>query len=284
MDHSKEVTQLVGQLGSLVKEAGYDEIYGYQIDPTGEFYDDATIEKLVYKLLKAYKFELQDTKKHIIEILKWRRKFDPLSAAFLEKHAPKFDKIGALTLNPDGASGQKVVTWNFYGTIDDPQDVFGHVNEFIRWRVGLMEQALNMLDLNDADNDYMVQVHDYKGASLFSMTGDAKKASTSIIRLFGDYYPEVLSKKFFVNVPALMSFLFNAFKSFVAEATRRKLVMMRNGSELSEYLKGSGVPKIYGGSSGKPLDELKLVFDKSKIKLPAYVSYLLETKIANQVD
>ncbi|VEU22590.1 DEKNAAC103484 [Brettanomyces naardenensis] len=284
MDHSEDLEKILGELEGLVKKAGYDEFYGYQMDPKGEFYDSKIASKLIYKLLKAYNFNLEETRRHFVDILKWRGEFDPLSAAFLEKHDPKFDKIGVMTLNPDGQSGDKVITWNLYGTIDNSEDVFGRLDEFMRWRVGIMEQAINQLDFDDTTNDYMAQVHDYKGASLFSMTGDAKKASTSIIKMFGDYYPEVLSRKYFVNVPALMAFLFNAFKAFVAEATRKKLVMLRHGVELSDYIDGVGVPKSYGGKSGKGLDELRFIFDKDRVRLPAYVSYLLETKVTNEVD
>lgn len=284
MDHKEETQKLISELPDIIKSAKYDEFYGYQLDPKGEFYDSKIVEHLIHKLLKAYGFNLAETKKHLLDILRWRKQFDPISAAFIEKHDPKFNKIGALSLNKDGGSCEKVITWNFYGTIKDSNEVFGHVNEFIRWRVGLMEQALQLLKFDDPTNNYMVQVHDYKGASLFSMTSSAKKASTSIIKLFGDYYPEVLSKKYFVNVPFLMSFLFNAFKSFVAEETRKKLTMMTDGSQLSDYLEGSGIPAIYGNKGGKSLDDIKIVFDRSKYKLPEYVAYLVEEKLSNTVD
>lgn len=281
-DHKEEIDKFISELGDVVKEAGYDELYGYQLDPKGQFYDVKVVKCLIAKLLKAYNFDAAETKKHLVSILKWRGEFDPLSAAFLEDHDTKFNKVGALTINKDGGVNQKVITWNFYGTIDDPKEIFGHVNEFIRWRVGLMEKAINLLDFTDPENDYMVQVHDYKDASLFSMTSDAKKASTSIIKLFGDYYPEVLSKKFFVNVPFLMSFLFNLFKGFVAEATRKKLTMMSYGNQLGTYINGSGIPKAYGGKSEKKLDEMRFYFKDHDVKLPAYVDYLLKQKKAKK--
>ncbi len=284
MDQKETIQKLISELPEIIKSAEYDEFYGYQLDSKGEFYDPNIVEHLMHKLLKAYGFDLEETKKHILAILKWRKHFDPISAAFIEKHDPKFKKIGALSLNKDGGACEKVITWNFYGTIDDPNEVFGHVDEFIRWRVGLMEQALQLLQFDDSTNNYMVQVHDYKGASLFSMTSSAKKASTSIIKLFGDYYPEVLSKKYFVNVPFLMSFLFNAFKSFVAVETRNKLTMMTNGSQLVDYIQGSGIPAMYGNKGGKSLDDIRIVFDRSKYKLPDYVAYLVEEKLSNTVD
>lgn len=285
MDHEEEVQQFQKQLPDIIKDAGgYDEIYGVQLLPTGEFYDPKIARRIVYKLVKAFQFDVPEARKHAVEILRWRGEFDPLSAAFLEKHDKKYDQIGALTLNDNGQPNEKVVTWNKYGTIDDTAKMFSHVDEFIRWRVGLMEQATLLLDFEDATNDYMVQVHDYKGASLLGMSEDSKKASTSIIKLFRDYYPEVLYKKYFVNVPMLMSFLFNVFKSFIPEVTRKKMTMLRNGDTLSQYLDGPGIPIEYGGSSGSALTALRFIFDKDQLKLPPYVSYLLEEKVVDDID
>lgn len=72
---------------------------------------------------------------------------------------------------------------------------------------------------SDADPFKMFQVHDYKGVSFLRQAPQVKAASTETIRVFATAYPELLKEKFFVNVPALMGFMYSFMKLFVAART-----------------------------------------------------------------
>ena len=61
---------------------------------------------------------------------------------------------------------------------------------FIRWRVQLMEKGVKLVDFITVDS--MVQVHDYKGASMFGRTANSKQATKEIIKIMQDNYPEFL--------------------------------------------------------------------------------------------
>jgi hypothetical protein len=92
-----------------------------------------------------------------------------------------------------------------------------------------MEQAVQALSLStatepitadsDADPYKMFQVHDYKGVSFLRQAPQVKTASTETIKVFATAYPELLKEKFFVNVPALMGFMYGFIKLFVAART-----------------------------------------------------------------
>lgn len=92
-----------------------------------------------------------------------------------------------------------------------------------------MEQAVQALSLftatvpitsdPDADPYKMFQVHDYKGVSFLRQAPQVKAASTETIRVFATAYPELLKEKFFVNVPAVMGFMYTFMKLFVAART-----------------------------------------------------------------
>lgn len=71
----------------------------------------------------------------------------------------------------------------------------------------------------DADPYKMFQVHDYKGVSFLRQAPQVKAASTETIRVFATAYPELLKEKFFVNVPAVMGFMYTFMKLFVAART-----------------------------------------------------------------
>lgn len=133
--------------------------------------------------------------------------------------------------------------------------IFAH--SFLRWRVGLMELGISKLSLSIAtipipdyglgpDPYQSTQIHDYNNLSFLRMDPYAKSASKATISLFMAYYPETLSRKFFVNVPRVMGWAFKAASLWVSKETARKLVVLGWGSEVVGYL-GGEVPKAYGG-------------------------------------
>lgn len=131
-----------------------------------------------------------------------------------------------------------------------------------------MERSIELLDLNsakepipdwDSENSTVdpyqsMQVHDYLQVSFFRTPAEVKNASKKTVELFQKYYPELLEKKFFVNVPFLMGWVYNAMKLLVAKETFKKLVMLSYGQELAKHMGSKSIPTTYGGD-GKLLAE-----------------------------
>lgn len=63
---------------------------------------------------------------------------------------------------------------------------------------------------------------------------------------------ETMSRKFFVSVPYIMSWVFTAMKIFISAETQKKFTVMSVATNLAGEL-GPGVPEAYGGK-GEPLD------------------------------
>jgi phosphatidylinositol transfer protein SFH5 len=135
-----------------------------------------------------------------------------------------------------------------------------------------MEMALQELSLStatktisaDSDPYKIFQVHDYKSLSFFRQSPQVKSASTETIKVFAQNYPELLKEKFFVNVPAIMGFVYGFMKLFVAPKTIKKFHPMSNGMNLAaefgdSKVKGLGekLPKEYGGKGGDLKGEAK---------------------------
>lgn len=57
-----------------------------------------------------------------------------------------------------------------------------------------MEKGVKQVDFVNTDS--MVQVHDYKDASIFGRTANTKKATNTLIKLMQDNYPELLVSKY----------------------------------------------------------------------------------------
>lgn len=136
---------------------------------------------------------------------------------------------------------------------------------FIEWRTALMEMALQALNISSAtkpitaehDPYKIFQVHDYKSISFFRSPPQVKSASTETIKIFAQNYPELLKEKFFVNVPAVMGFVYGFMKLFVAAKTIKKFHPMSNGAGMVHEFGASKVsglgtmlPKEYGGNGG----------------------------------
>lgn len=90
---------------------------------------------------------------------------------------------------------------------------------------------------------------------------DVKAASKKTIETLGRYYPETLSRKFFVNVPIVMGWFYQAVKLVVAKETVKKFTVLSYGNQLATEL-GPGIPTVYGGTSG----ELKEIGEGVKVE------------------
>jgi hypothetical protein len=129
-----------------------------------------------------------------------------------------------------------------------------------------MERSIELLDLASAKEpipDYdpvkatidpykTIQVHDYLRVSFFRSPAEVKTASKKTIEIFQKFYPELLDKKFFVNVPLLMSWMYTTMRALVAKETFKKLIMLSYGAELSKSMGSTTIPAAYGGT-GEPL-------------------------------
>lgn len=79
---------------------------------------------------------------------------------------------------------------------------------------------------------------------------NTKAATKKTIETLSAYYPETLSRKFFVNVPLVMGWMFTAMRVFISVETQKKFTVLSYGNALVNEL-GHGVPEAYGGKGGK---------------------------------
>jgi phosphatidylinositol transfer protein SFH5 len=259
IDASHPLFKFEESLKSILDDAGYSEIYGIQLDRSGEFHSKLILQKF----LRANANDIEAAKKQLLATLKWRKEFQPLKCVNQVHSQAKFEGLGYVVMLdgiPGSANKNDVVTFNIYGAVKDPKFTFEDIEAFLQWRVGLMELGIQKLDLAGAKTpipDYGkgpdpyqgVQVHDYLNVSFLRMDPYAKAASGKTIELFKQYYPETLSRKFFVNVPRVMGWMFGAVKLVLSKETIQKFTVLTFGKELAGEL-GDGVPEEYGGKAG----------------------------------
>ncbi|KAK3486701.1 CRAL-TRIO domain-containing protein [Neurospora hispaniola] len=221
------------------------------------------------KFLNANDGQVEKAKDQLLKTLDWRQKTQPQQLLRKMFSKAKFDGLGYVTTYTAGDAPavdepeqKEVFTWNLYGSVKSLDETFGNLQEFVEWRVALMELGLMEINIGgaikpitaDYDPYKMTQVHDYKGISFLRQTDVAKAASKECIKVLGDNYPELLKEKFFLNIPAIMGFFYGLMKMFVSKKTLTKFHPMSSGTNLAkEFVNtkvdglGDKLPAEYGG-------------------------------------
>lgn len=134
-----------------------------------------------------------------------------------------------------------------------------------------MKNATSVIDYDGEKDPYqMIQVHDYLNVKFFRMDPAVRTASKKVIDVFSTAYPELLREKFFVNVPAIMGWMFSAMKLILSRNTTRKFHPISNGANLAREFTAAlseKIPKTYGGKGAELKDEgrtVPLVEDKDE--------------------
>jgi phosphatidylinositol transfer protein SFH5 len=250
-------------LPKLLEEAEYNEVYGITLESPPTFHTYLILQKF----LRANANDIEKAKQQLLATLKWRKTFKPLSTIEESYSASRFGGLGyIITLKsvPESTNKEDIATFNIYGSVKDPKKTFEDIDGFLRWRVSLMELSLSKLNLSTAttpipdfgkgpDPYQAIQIHDYLQVSFLRQNPYTKAASKRAIDVFKDYYPETLSRKFFVNVPVVMGWMFTAVSLLLSKETVRKFTVLSYGSYLKDSL-GEDVPEVYGGK-GAGLEE-----------------------------
>ncbi|KAG6114122.1 hypothetical protein E4U13_003506 [Claviceps humidiphila] len=261
------LTKLTARLSDITNKAKHSEMWGVELSPSSAH---APTQVVLLKFLRANNNQVDAAEKQLLSALEWRKEMQPAKLVTEAFPRAKFGDLGYVTTHKDAAGKETVITWNIYGAVKNNKTTFGNVQEFLRWRTALMELGVQKLNLNDitkplAEDDEdiyrMLQVHDYLSVSFFRMDPAVKTASKQTIQTFSMAYPELLSHKYFVNVPAIMGWMFGFMKLFLAPATLRKFHPMTSGTSLSTELKSlvASLPKEYGGQ-GPSVKEAETVY------------------------
>ncbi|BFZ59310.1 Non-classical phosphatidylinositol transfer protein (PITP) [Saitoella coloradoensis] len=225
-----ELPRLFDSLPTAAGPEANHECWGIPIK-LGAEETDARFRVVLVKFLRANKYSVPAAYDQLRETLIWRHDFRALEAADEEYDEELFGPVGLIHGKTKKGG---LVTWNFYGGLDNER-VFGDVERFLRWRVGLMERGIRE-GVDFVTRDSMAQVHDYANVSFFSISPTTKTASKTTIQTFQNYYPELLSQKFFVNVPGMLAWVFKVMSGFVNKETERKFVMLGSVKGLRKFI------------------------------------------------
>ncbi|KAJ5099605.1 hypothetical protein N7532_006606 [Penicillium argentinense] len=289
------LSEFFDHLPAILSKTGHDEMWGVLLKDS----EDIPTVNVLIKFLRANEGNLQAAEDQLSKALEWRKETNPLALVESGQYpASKYEGLGYLTIYAQDGH-PLVFTWNIYGAVKDMSATFGDSDElvtvsipnnehlsnmtrFVKWRAALMELAVQELKMKDAttvidydgENDpyQMIQVHDYLNVKFFRMDPAVRAATKKTIDVFSTAYPELLREKFFVNVPAIMGWMFSAMKLILSKNTTRKFHPITNGVNLAREFPvaiAEKIPKAYGGKGLELKDEarsIKLVEDKVEKK------------------
>ncbi|GMH38619.1 hypothetical protein BSKO_06503 [Bryopsis sp. KO-2023] len=223
-------------------------IWGVRLDNLDSRKATKSQKVVLLKFLRSRDFAIDGAAAKLMRTLQWRKSFN-VDQLGQEKFSKELE---TLSYNHGRDREGRPVQYNIYSKLD-PSTLLGDeksVEKFIRWRVKFMEETIsNMLDFEAGVED-IVHVHDYSGVKLLRMDKEFQSATRRIIRVFGDYYPEMLSVKFFINVPRVVEVLFNFFSMFLHPKTVSKFRLCGQTGirgALLEKIAPEELPGSYGG-------------------------------------
>ncbi|KAI9483807.1 MAG: CRAL-TRIO domain-containing protein [Benjaminiella poitrasii] len=236
------VAKLKAKLNEIKQAARVAEGYKLWDITLDQDSTDPRLDIVLVKFLRARDLDLSKASQMLTNTLIWRKDF---RADELLDEAIDDSILGSVSYVYKNDKEGRPVCYNFYGDLDQDK-VFGDVQKFIRWRVQVMERGVQLIDFVHTDS--MVVIHDYKKASLFGRTQNAKTATKEIIKIMQDNYPEFLAVKYFVNVPSWGSIIFKLVRPLLSEATTRKFVVCSNDQlyqTLTNSIEEGNLPKVY---------------------------------------
>lgn len=250
-EEATAVKQLKSQLPDILKaaspetgDAPLNSLWGVPLQAEST---DERLEVILIKFLRARKLDITEARTMLTNTLIWRKKFNADNLLNEQFDETVFAPVGYLHKTDKFG---RPVTYNVYGGKVDLAKVFEDKDKFVRWRVQLMEIGVAKIDFVNIDT--MIQVHDYEGVSIFSRNASTKAATRELINIMQDNYPEMLTKKFFINIPSWGSTIFKLVRPLLAEETVKKFVICSSGESkaaLLEQINPENLPKQYGGQS-----------------------------------
>lgn len=198
---------------------------------------------VLLKYLRAEEFDVDKAEERIVKTLVWR--------AECQVEYLKDAELPKAFLGHDFIEGHDVdgrpVFFSRFGNMD-LKEVFGDSEAFVRYRVKLMEQAIDKLHFQPGQAEDLCQVHDYSGVPLQGFGGEVKDCVNIISKVFADHYPEFKGKTVFINFPSVFTALFSAFSVFLPERTKKKFVILGDDPSLYfEHIPPDTLPVTLGG-------------------------------------
>ncbi|XP_071693158.1 patellin-3-like [Rutidosis leptorrhynchoides] len=203
---------------------------------------DDRSDVILLKFLRARDFKVKEALIMLKNVVAWRKEFDIESLIKEDLGTEKLEKV--VFMHGVDKEGHPVCYNAVAGeTFSDEEKR----NQFIKWRIQLLEKSIRKLDFSPNGISTIVQVNDLK-----STPAPFRKELRQVFQLFQDNYPEFVARQVFINVPWWYIPFFKVINTFFTQRTKSKFVFAgpsKTTETLFKYISPDLVPVIYGGLS-----------------------------------
>ncbi|XP_028784384.1 patellin-4-like [Neltuma alba] len=204
------------------------------------------VDVVLLKFLRAREFKVNEAFDMLTKTLKWRKESN-IDSILDEDFGS--DLRSAAYMNGVDRDGHPAC-YNIFGVFDS-QDMyhktFGTEEkriEFLRWRLKLMEEGIQKLNMKPGGVSSLLQINDLKNSP-----GPAKKeirvATKQALAILQDNYPEMVAKNIFINVPFWYYALNALLSPFLTQRTKSKFVVAHPAKVTETPLKYVCYPILY---------------------------------------
>ncbi|KAL3616808.1 hypothetical protein CASFOL_039202 [Castilleja foliolosa] len=202
---------------------------------------------VLLKFLRAREFKTNDAFEMLRKTLLWRKEFKIDS--ILDEEFDAELGLGMVAYMSGADRLGHPICYNIFGALENEFGSKEKNEQYLRWRVQLMEKGVQKLDFKADGVNSLVQIYD-----LGNLPGQSKKevraAADKAVTLLQDNYPEFVAKNIFINVPFWYFAYHSLLSPFLTQRTRSKLVFARPSKvteTLLKYIPIQEIPIQYGG-------------------------------------
>ncbi|KAL3517703.1 hypothetical protein ACH5RR_020292 [Cinchona calisaya] len=206
---------------------------------------------ILMKFLKAKDYKVSDAFAMLSKMMKWRRDFK-VDGILDEKLCPELENVWRI--NGVDKEGRPLCYLSFRDFPDKEMKkkllrADGKLEEFLRWRIQCIEKGIQMLNFNPGGTNCIVQISDFKNAPRQSIK-ELRWFCKKMINLLHDYYPGIMYKDLFINVP-LWFFAMNALNlRQITARSKNKFIFIKSAKvtkTLLKYINPENLLAEYGG-------------------------------------
>ncbi|KAI4301094.1 hypothetical protein L6164_034410 [Bauhinia variegata] len=222
---------------------------------------------ILMKFLKAKDYKVEDAFDMLRKTMKWRKE-NKIDGILNEDLGSDFENV--IYLNSTDREGRPVF-YTDYGAFKDKQlyrrtfDTEEKYQQFLRWRIRLMEEGITKLKLKEGGVHSMIQIIDLKNAPRQGMK-ELNSSTKKALVLIQNNYPEIIYRHVVVNAPFWFYTSHVLLSRLLSQRSKRKFILARPAQatgRLLKFIAPEHLPVEYGGLE-RDKDEDFTTDDKAK--------------------
>ncbi|KAJ4968926.1 hypothetical protein NE237_015627 [Protea cynaroides] len=211
-------------------------------------------DTVLMKFLIAKDFKVSEAFEMLRKTLIWRKEFK-IDGVLEEKLVSHLQDAHISNLCGTDRDGRPLL-YSFFGAFKDKElykKTFGTEDkreEFVRWRIQMVEKAIQQLSFKPGGVDSIISIADMKDSPCSKSMKELRGVCNQVICVLQDFYPEIVWRYVYVNVPLWFYTYHTVFCKIIDPRNRKKIIFSRATKvtkTLTKSIAPEQIPVQYGG-------------------------------------